>query len=312
MPLDPDLETLLHSQGSLGVPDLDAMPLAQALATLRAAKPPQAPPANETALVEDRLIPGPGWHRIPIRIYRPPERTAIPRGVMLHYHGGGWVGGSIGNDDIRNHLTSCRAGIVIVSVDYRLAPEHRFPAGLDDAYAAFAWVAENAGAIGADPARIAVGGASAGGNLATAVAMLARDRRGPPIRLQLLTYPICDTSLTQASHRENADGPLLGSRMMGWFIDQYLQAGADPADPLVAPLRALDLRGLPPALIVTAECDPLRDEAEAYAARLRDAGVTVACTRYDGMVHGFVTRAPDLPQSRSAMAQIVGVLSEYL
>jgi acetyl esterase len=310
--LDPDLEALLRAQGALGTPDLAAMPLAQALAVLRAAKPPQPPPAHETAGVEDRLIPGPEGNRIPIRIYRPPEHSETPRGVLLHYHGGGWVGGSIGNDDVRSHLTSCRAGVIVVSVDYRLAPEHRFPAGLEDAYAAFAWVARNAGAIGSDPARVGVGGSSAGGNLAASVAMLARERRGPPIRFQLLTYPICDTALTQASHRENADAPLLSSRMMGWFIEQYLPAGADAADPLVAPLRAPDLRGLPPALIITAECDPLRDEAEAYAARLSKAGVAVTCTRYDGMVHGFITRAPDLPQSRSAMAQIVGALTEYL
>ncbi len=310
MPLDAELEALLRAQGSLRAPDLGAMTLDQALAALRTAKPPQPPPPDETAAVEDRLIPGPDGNRIPIRIYRPPG--AGPFGVMLHYHGGGWVGGSIGNDDLRSHLTCRRAGIIVVSVDYRLAPEHRFPAGLEDAYAALAWVGENARAIGVDPARIAVGGSSAGGNLATVVAMLARDRAGPEIRFQLLTYPICDSALTQPSHRENADAPLLSAGMMAWFIAQYLPAGTDAANPLIAPLRATDLSGLPPALIITAECDPLRDEAESYAAALRLAGVDAAAARYDGMVHGFITRAPALSQSRAAMAQIVRALAERL
>ncbi len=310
MALDPALESLLRAENALGAPDLSAMPLAQALAALRAVRPPKPAPADEAAAVEDRLIPGPAGNPIPIRIYRPPGPG--PFGAMLHFHGGGWVGGAIANDDLRCHLTSRRAGIVVVSVDYRLAPEHRFPAGLEDAYAALEWVAAQAADIGVDADRLAIGGASAGGNLAAAVAMLARERDGPRIRLQILSYPICDTTLSQASHRENADGPLLSAGMMAWFIRQYLPDGGDRADSRIALLNAPDLTGLPPALIITAECDPLRDEAEAFAARLREAGIETDCARYDGMVHGFITRAPALPQSQAAMAQIVGMLTERL
>jgi acetyl esterase len=308
--LDPTLAALLRADGALTAPDLAAMPLDQALAFLRRAKPPVSPPADETAAVEDRLIPGPDGNAIPIRIYRPPGHG--PCGVLVHYHGGGWVGGSIGNDDLRCHVTSCRARIVVVSVEYRLAPEHRFPAGLEDAYAALIWVSGNAAAIGGDPARIAVSGTSAGGNLATVVAMLARDRGGPTIRLQLLTYPICDTSLAQPSLLENAEAPLLTTRMMAWFIARYVPAGVDPANPLIAPLRATDLGRLPPGIVLTAGCDPLRDEAEAYAGRLKAAGADMMVQRHDGMVHGFITRAPDLPQSREAMTQMVKYLTERL
>ncbi len=310
MPLDRDLAARLEAQGGLRPPDLAGMPLAEALALLRTAKPPVTPPAGEAAAVEDRTIPRPeAAPGIPIRIYRPDGTGRFA--VLIHFHGGGWVGGSIGNDDLRCHATACRAGIVVISVEYRLAPEHKFPAGLDDAYAVLAWVERNADALGIDRARIGVSGSSAGGNLATALALLARGRGGPAIRFQLLTYPICDTSRDFPSHRENAEAPLLSSAMMGWFVEQYLAPGTDPADPLVAPLRA-DCRLLPPALIVTAEYDPLRDEAEAYAARLAQAGVDVTCTRYDGMVHGFITRAPDLPQSRAAMDQILRALARHL
>jgi acetyl esterase len=308
--LDPELETLLRAQGGLATPDLAGLPLADALDLLRAAKPAQAPPPDETAETQDRLVPGRGGHLIPIRLYRPPGPG--PYGAMIHLHGGGWVGGSIGNDEIRSHVTACRSGRMIISVDYRLAPEHRFPAGLEDAYDVLVWVAAEAEALGIDRRRIGIGGASAGGNLAAAAALLARERGGPAIALQLMTYPICDTSLDFPSYRENAAGPLLSAAMMAWFVRTYLPPDADPADPLVAPLRLADCRGLPPALIITAELDPLRDEAEAYAARLAEAGVDVTCRRYDGVVHGFITRAPGLPQSRAALDQIVGALATRL
>ncbi len=309
MQLDPNLKLLLEAEGGLRTPDLAGMQLAQALAALRMQKLPQRPPESETAHVEDRVVPGPDGD-IPIRLYRPPGKA--PFGVMIHFHGGGWVGGSIANDDLRCHLTACRAKVMVISADYRLAPEHKFPAGLEDAYAALVWVDHHAEEIGIDRTRIGVGGSSAGGNLAAAVTLLARARRGPPIRFLLMTYPICDTSHHYPSYRENAEAPLLSTAMMGWFVEQYLAPGADPADPLVAPIRAADLRGLPPALIITAECDPLCDEAKAYAARLAEAGVDVTCTEYGGMVHGFITRAPDLPQSRAAMDQIVEALSARL
>jgi acetyl esterase len=308
--LDPALEAQLRAEGSLNPPRLQDMPLAQALAFLRQPKPPQTPPPDETATTEDRRIAGPDGNTIPLRIYRPPGAGPFP--ALLHFHGGGWVGGGIGNDELRCHATACRAAVIVISVDYRLAPEHKFPAGLEDAYATLLWLHHNARDIGADPNRFGVSGSSAGANLAIGVTFLARDRHGPKIKFQLLAYPVCDTSLSQPSHEENADAPLLSSAMMAWFIARYLPPGVAMDDPLAAPLRATDFRQLPPALVISAECDPLRDEAAAFAARLRDADLPVTYTCYKGMVHGFITRAPNHPESQAAMAQTIRAIRAFL
>jgi len=310
MRLDPLQGEQLRAEGALTAPKLDEMPLAAALAILRAAKTPQPPPPGQAALVEDRMIPGPDGTQLPIRLYRPAANGVFK--VLLHLHGGGWVGGSIANDDARCHAISRRAGIIIVSVGYRLAPEHKFPAALEDSYAALLWLHRHAAEIGASPSHIGISGTSAGGNLAAAITVFARDRRGPKINCQILTYPICDTTMSQPSYAENADGPLLTARMMAWFIAQYLSDGANPRDPLIAPLHQSDLTGLPPALILTGGCDPLRDEGMDYAARLRAAGVPVTATCHPGMAHGFVTRSPGHPESRAAMRQVLGFLSEKL
>ncbi len=310
MALDPALAALLSAQGVLTAPDLAGLPLAQALAALRAPKPLVVPPPAEAAIVEDGRIPGPEGDMIPIRIYRPPGAGRFP--LLLNFHGGGWVGGGISNDDARCHLTAVYARTIIVSVDYRLAPEHKFPAGLEDAYAALLWAAANGETLGTAPHRIALGGASAGGNLAAACAMLSHQRGGPRPLCLILNNPICDTSRSQPSHQENAKAPLLTSAMVDWFIQQYLPAAADPADPLIALLRAPDLSWSPPTLIITAGCDPLRDEATDYAASLHAAGVPVILRNYDGMVHGFLNRAPALPQSQAALAEIVAFLKQYL
>jgi acetyl esterase len=308
--VDPALAAQLRTEGSFIAPRLQDIPLAQALAQLRAPKPPATPLPEDTASTEDITLPGPDGIRMPARIYRPPGTGPFP--ALLHFHGGGWVGGSIGNDDLRCHVTARRAGIILISLDYRLAPEHPFPAGLEDAYAALLWLQGNALKIGADPRRIGLSGSSAGANLAIGATFLARDRAGPQVKFQLHAYPVCDTSLSQLSHRENAEAPLLRSDMLAWFIEQYLPPGIPADHPLVAPLRATDFHNLPPALIITAECDPLRDEAAAFAGRLREAGVPVTCTCYDGMVHGFITRAPGHPKSQAALAQIIGAITEYL
>ena len=308
--LDPTLAAQLTAEGTLIAPRLQDIPLAQALAQLRAAKPPAKPLPQDTAFIEDTTIPGPDGIRMPVRIYRPPGTGPFP--ALLHFHGGGWVGGSISNDDLRCHVTARRADTIVISLDYRLAPEHPFPAGLEDAYAALLWLHSKAGEIGADANRIGLSGSSAGANLAIGVTFLTRDRAGPPVKFQLLAYPVCDTSRSQPSHQENAAAPLLTSDMIAWFIRQYLPPGIPADHPLAAPLRATNLDNLPPALIITAQCDPLRDEAAAFASRLRDAGIPVTCTCYDGMVHGFITRAPSHPQSQAAMAQIIGAITEYL
>jgi acetyl esterase len=310
MPLDPLQAAQLQIEGALTAPKLDELPLIEALAILRAEKPPYTPPPGGGARVEDRTIPGPDGHAIPIRIYRPAETGVY--NALLHLHGGGWVGGAMANDDARCHATSTRANIVVVSVAYRLAPDHKFPAGLEDSYAALLWLHAHAAAIGINPQGIGISGSSAGGNLAAATTLLARDRNGPPVKFQLLAYPICDTSMSQPSYTENADAPLLTARMMRWFLAQYIPAGANPRDPLIAPLQAPDLRGLPEALILTAECDPLRDEAMDYAAKLRAAGVEATSICYPGMVHGFLTRSPDHPQSQSARQHIVESLAQNL
>jgi acetyl esterase len=199
---------------------------------------------------------------------------------------------------------------VVVSVGYRLAPEHKFPAAPEDCYSATTWVAENAAEIGADPHRIAVGGDSAGGNLAAAVALMARDRRGPALVHQLLVYPMVGTDYATASYLRNADGYILTRDAMMWFWDQYLRSAADEADPYAVPLRAGDLRDLPPALVITAEYDPLQDEGEAYAARLREAGVRATTARYDGMPHGFLGMSAVVDRGKEAIVEASEALVE--
>ncbi|MHB8992779.1 MAG: alpha/beta hydrolase, partial [Chloroflexota bacterium] len=193
---------------------------------------------------------------------------------------------------------------------YRLAPEHKFPAAVDDTYAATRWVADNAAVLGADPDCIAVGGDSAGGNLATVVALRARDEEGPRLCHQLLLYPVTNYGFDTPSYRENGSGYMLTLADMEWFWAHYLAGEVDGRHPHASPLRAEDLSGLPPALVLTAEFDPLRDEAEAYAARLREAGVPVTLTRYDGMVHNFVRLYAALDGGRRALDQVGGALRE--
>jgi len=306
MRLDPLQEQQLRAEGTLTAPKLDELPLPEALAILREEKAPYSPPPGQAAPVQDLIIPGPDGAPIPIRLYRPADGGID--GLLLHLHGGGWVGGAISNDDSRCHAIARRANVAVVSVGYRLAPEHKFPAGLEDGYAALLWAHHNAAEFGAKTNAIGISGASAGGNLAAAVTLLARDRGGPPVRCQILAYPICDTTMSQPSYIENADAPLLTARMMAWFLKQYVPAGASPLNPLIAPLHAPDLRGLPPALILTAACDPLRDEGMEYAAKLRAAGVDATGICHTGMTHGFLTRSPHHPKSQAATETIVEML----
>jgi acetyl esterase len=223
--------------------------------------------------------------------------------VLVYFHGGGWVLGSLeGSDHVSRELANT-AGCLVVSVDYRLAPEHKFPAGLRDCEAAFEWAVANATSFGGDPARLAVGGDSAGGNLSTAVCLSARTRgRRAPI-FQLLIYPVIDHDFDRASYHENAEGYMLTTDSMRWFWEQYVNSAAEMDDPLASPILAADLSGLPPALIITAEFDPLRDEGEAYADRLRQAGVPVVLSRYDGMIHGFFAMFPAIDKGRQAVGE---------
>jgi acetyl esterase len=221
------------------------------------------------------------------------------------------IGGLESYDGVCRSLANA-AGCAVLAIDYRLAPEHKFPAAVDDCYAAAAWAVSHAATLGADPARVAIGGDSAGGNLTAVVAQLARDRKGPALRFQLLVYPATNAGYDTPSYRENATGYFLELEGMRWFYDHYLRTDADRADPRASPLRATDLRGLPPALVVTAEFDPLRDEGEAYAAKLREAGVPVTLTRYHGMIHGFFSMAPLLDQGKQATAEAATALRAAL
>ena len=283
MPLSAKAQEFLEQIAAAGMPPLGSASVAD---TRKAFDGIAAfgGPIQAVARVEDRRIPGPAGE-IPLRIYTPQPRGTLP--VLVYYHGGGWVIGTFDTHDaVCRHLAN-RSGAIVVSVDYRMAPEHKFPAAAEDCYAATCWVASNAAALGADPKRLAVGGDSAGGNLAAVVSLMARDRGAPRIAFQLLVYPVTDYSYDTASYRENADGYLLTKDAMMWFWNHYLREPGDGANPYASPLRAASLAGLPPAMVITAEYDPLRDEGEAYARRLREAAVPVTLRRYDGIIHGF-------------------------
>jgi acetyl esterase len=223
-------------------------------------------------------------------------------GCIFHIHGGGFVAGSAALLETEHRRLSADLQCVLVSVDYRLAPEHKFPAAADDCYAAAQWVMNNASLINGDPDRLAVGGDSAGGNLAAVVALMARDRGGPALVFQLLVYPVTDYyTAGTPSYQENADGYFLTRDDMVWFWNHYLNDQSEAASPYACPLRAPSLAGLPPALVITAEFDPLRDEGEMYAARLGESGAAVELVRYDGMIHGFFSMSGVLPQGRYAV-----------
>jgi acetyl esterase len=286
MQLDPQMKALLDQLASAGgKPFHDGTP-EEARAGINALIGLVAGPPQKVAKIEDRKIPGPGG-QIPVRIYT--VAGAAPMGALVYFHGGGWVVGDIESHDVLCRSLANGAGCVVVSVDYRLAPEHKFPAAPEDSYAATRWIAENGAALGIDAKRIAVGGDSAGGNLAAVVAQMARDRGGPQIKFQLLVYPATDWLHETASQREfTEDGYILSRADMVWFYDHYMNADSDRANPYFSPACARSLAGLPPAYVMTCDVDPLRDEGEAYAEGLRKAGVTVKSKRYPGVCHGFL------------------------
>ncbi|HEY3186871.1 MAG TPA: alpha/beta hydrolase, partial [Solirubrobacteraceae bacterium] len=228
------------------------------------------------------------------------------------FHGGGWVIGDLETHDVLCRQLTAEAGIAVVAVDYRLAPEAKFPAAVDDAWAATRWVVAHADRLGIDARRIAVGGDSAGGNLAAVVALLARDAGTPKIALQALLYPVTDVGTEWPSYLAFADGYLLTSESMRWFIAHYLTSEKETADWRASPLRAPSLRGVPPALIVTAGFDPLRDEGEAYARALRDAGVRVDYVCYGGMIHGFIPMGRLIDTGNRGVAHVAASLREAL
>lgn len=304
MALDPKVKAVLDMLAAAGAPPLNTLAPEEARRLMKAGRLMPSQP-DPVARVEDRTIPGPAGE-IPVRVYTPAGSPPFP--LVVFFHGGGWV-----ICDLDTHDPVCRAlanaaGAVVMSVDYRLAPEHRFPAAAEDAYAAVCWAGAHAAELGGDATRLAVAGDSAGGNLATVAALMVRDRGGPPLRFQALVYPVTDCNFETPSYRENAEGYMLTRDAMRWFWSHYAPGEADAASPYASPLRAPDLRGLPPALVITAEFDPLRDEGEAYARRLQEAGVPAVLTRYDGVIHGFFTMLDILDQARQAVDQVGAAL----
>jgi len=284
VPLHPAIQAMLAAE--VPGPPLDAMPINEAR-VLREGMMLQRPRRDEpVARVEDWMIPGSGLG-LPARVYTPSGKVG-PHPILVFFHGGGWVFGTLEtHGDICRTLCH-RSGSLVVSVDYRRAPEHRFPAALEDCCAAVRWCAGHAAEIGGDPTRLAVAGDSAGGNLAAAVALRGRDNGGPTLALQVLIYPVTNCAFDTASYHQYASGYGLTRDMMRYFWKSYLSRPADANHPAASPLQAADLAGLPPALVLTAQYDVLRDEGEAYAARLAQASVPVRCTRYLEMNHGFV------------------------
>ncbi len=302
MPLDAQAQDFLSRLAAANLPSFQEQTVAQ----LRAQMDMSTHFLGElprVARVEDRKIPGPGG-TLRVRIIRPQAAGNGPFPVVVYFHGGGWV---LGN--IESHEGICRSlanagGVTVVTVDYRLAPEHRFPAAAEDAHAATLWAAEHAAEFGGDPRRIAVAGDSAGANLAAVTCLMARERGGPRVDFQVLLYPITDYDINNKSYIDHGNGYFLTRSEMAWYWEHYVQKAEDRHHPLASPLRAADLGRLPPALVITAEFDVLRDEGEAYARRLQAAGVAARLRRYDGMIHGFIRRYPFFDQGRAAIEEI--------
>ena len=302
MPLDPQAKAVMDQVAALGFPAAHTVSPQQARANAQA-RPRAAGP--EVARVENRTIPGPD-SQLPVRIYTPPGNGPFP--ALVWFHGGGWVVGDLESADATARHLTLGAGCVVVSVDYRLAPEAKFPGPAEDCYAATQWVAEHADEIGVSGNNLAVGGDSAGGNLAAAVCLMVKDRGGPPLGMQLLVYPVTDRAFQTDSYVDNAEGYSLTRDTMIWYWDHYLANDADANNPYAAPQQAQDLRGLPSAVVITAEYDPLRDEGEAYAHRLEAAGVPTTCTRYPGMIHGFFGMSAVVDKGKDAIAQASAAL----
>jgi acetyl esterase len=304
MPLHPQVQVFLDAMAEMGGPPLHELPVdvvRQIVIDNSAARGEPEP----IDAVSDRTIRGSGGD-LAVRIYRP--RSSEPLPVLVFLHGGGWVAGNLDTHDGICRTLANAVPCAVVAVDYRLAPEHPFPAAVDDAEAAVEWVAANAATFGGDADRVAVGGDSAGGNLATVVARRLRDAGGPALAFQLLVYPVTDYRFDTASYRENGDGYFLTRDGMAWFWGHYLGGEAHADSPDASPLRAADLGGLPPALVITAEFDPLRDEGEAYAERLRQAGVPAVATRYDGMIHTFFGMSAVWDDARRAVEDAAAAL----
>lgn len=307
MPVDPDTQAFLDLLRQLGAPEFSTLTPEQAR-KLSLGPPPAVPTAVHG--VENRSIAG-SEADIPIRIYKALSERAN-RGALVYFHGGGCVIVSLDSHDETAQRLCAGSGCTVISVDYRLAPETRYPGAMIDCFDATCWVAREAATLGIDATRIAVGGDSAGGNLAAAVALKARDDGGPALAFQLLIYPVTEPNFETRSYQDNATGYLLTRSAMQWFWDHYVP-GAETHNPAYAsPLRATNLRDLPPALVITAEFDPLRDEGEEYAARLASLGVPTSTVRFNGQIHAFFGMSEVLDDAAAAIALSASYVRKYL
>jgi len=310
--LHPQVQAVMDAMAQLNLPPPHIIPVDQARAQFMRTRAIYVAPALAVASVVDRTIPGPGG-QIPIRVYRPAGSepgASLP--ALVYLHGGGWVFG-----DLDSHDSLCRevcnlAGCAVVSVAYRVAPENKFPAAVDDAIAALRYVAANGKDLATDSAKLAVGGDSAGGTLAAVAALTFRDAGGPRLRLQVLIYPVTDMALDSPSYTRIANGYTLPRERMLFFREAYLRGPEDISDWRASPLKARDLSNLPPALVHTAAQDPLVDEGKGYADRLAAAGVPVTYNCYEGMVHGFLTMAGAVDAGHTGIAEIAAALKRAL
>jgi acetyl esterase len=300
--LHPQIVQVLEAMARLELRPIEAMTPAEARAQMEATARSRKAEPLPVARVEERTIPGPAGD-IPLRLYWPAAARPVP--AIVYYHGGGHVIGSLDTHDLIARNLCAGAGVLVASVDYRMGPEHKFPAAVEDSWAALNWVHDNAAGLGADPARLGVHGDSAGANLAAVVALLARDAQGPQLRLQSLVYPVADYTLSGASYTKYAEGcGVLTKAAMVWFRDHYLRTPADAEDWRASPLKAASFAGVAPAVIVAAECDVLHDEGADYATALRRAGVAVEHREYPGMIHGFFGMVPLVDDAMAAQRQV--------
>jgi len=307
---DPQIEALLQKMQERGAPPVQTLTPIQARESRNPVFIELGGPPELLENVENLTIPDPSG-QIPVRVYTPQGSGPFP--VLVYFHGGGWVICNLDTHDSVCRSLSKGASCVVVSVAYRLAPEHKFPAAVEDAYAATEWTADNADGINVDRDRIAVGGDSAGGNLAAVVSHMARDKKGPSLAYQLLVYPVTDlSSLDTDSYREHGQDYILTKDSMAYYRSHYLKGKEDSEDPYASPLLAEQMSGLPPALVITAEFDVLTDEGEAYANRLKQAGVPVSYVCFKGMIHAFFSLSSVVDRAKEAIKEAsAGLISAF-
>jgi acetyl esterase len=308
MPLDPHSENLLGALKEQGLKSFEQMSVAEARGTIETFTGLQAEP-QEVKQVMERSVEGEDGP-LSVRIYVPDLAGPLP--VLVYYHGGGWVGGSLAVADEPCRALANRSGVIVVAASYRLAPEARFPAAPNDAYAVLTWASAHAEEFGGDASRLGVIGDSAGGNLAAVVALMARDRGTPALKAQILTYPVIQREGNFASREENREGYLLTTAGIEWFWEQYLASEEDATNPYASPIMAQSLAGLPPALVMTAEFDPTRDEGESYGQALEKAGVPVTVQRFDGLIHGVYWMSGAVPRHVELYETIDNFVRQHL